>query len=65
MAALETYKELYKFTPPNWGKSFFLENNQAITEGLAAMSLNFFAIAPFHLRTPQMVRTASSRNSEF
>jgi multiple sugar transport system substrate-binding protein len=46
VAALETYKELYKFTPPNWGKSFFLENNQAITEGLAAMSMNYFAFFP-------------------
>jgi len=40
------YKELYKFTPPNWGKVFFLENNQAITEGLAAMSMNYFAFFP-------------------
>ena len=40
------YKELYKFTPPGWGKTFFLEDNQAITEGLAAMSMNFFAFFP-------------------
>ena len=40
------YKELYKFTPPGWGKAFFLEDNQAITEGLAAMSMNFFAFFP-------------------
>ncbi len=46
VAALESYKELYKFTPPNWGKVFFLENNQAITEGLAAMSMNYFAFFP-------------------
>jgi multiple sugar transport system substrate-binding protein len=46
VAALEMYKELYKFTPPNWGKVFFLENNQAITEGLAAMSMNYFAFFP-------------------
>ena len=46
VAALESYKELYKFTPPNWGKTFFLENNQAITEGLAAMSMNYFAFFP-------------------
>src|SRR2546428_3927166 len=39
--ALKFYKELYKFTPPGWGKVFFLEDNQAITEGLAAMSMNF------------------------
>lgn len=44
--ALKLYKELYKFTPPGWGKVFFLENNQAITEGLAAMSMNFFAFFP-------------------
>jgi len=43
---LEAYRELYKFTPPGWGKSFFLEDNQAITEDLAAMSMNFFAFFP-------------------
>jgi multiple sugar transport system substrate-binding protein len=43
---LKAYKELYKYTPPGWGKVFFLENNQAITEGLAAMSMNFFAFFP-------------------
>jgi multiple sugar transport system substrate-binding protein len=46
IAALETYAELYHFTPPNWGKVFFLEDNQAITEGLAAMSMNYFAFFP-------------------
>ncbi|MGH6921014.1 MAG: ABC transporter substrate-binding protein [Geminicoccaceae bacterium] len=46
IAALEAYRELYQFTPPNWGKTFFLENNQAITEGLAAMSMNYFAFFP-------------------
>ena len=46
VAALEAYKELYKFTPPNWGQAFFLEDNQAITEGLAAMSMNYFAFFP-------------------
>ena len=44
--AVNMYKELYKFTPPGWGKVFFLEDNQAITEGLAAMSMNFFAFFP-------------------
>jgi multiple sugar transport system substrate-binding protein len=44
--ALKYYKELYKFTPPGWGKVFFMEDNQAITEGLAAMSMNFFAFFP-------------------
>ena len=46
VAALEMYRELYQFTPPNWGKTFFLEDNQAITEGLAAMSMNYFAFFP-------------------
>ncbi len=45
-AGLEMYKELYQFTPPGWGKTFFVEDNQAITEGLAAMSMNFFAFFP-------------------
>ena len=44
--ALEVYKELYSFTPPGWAKTFFVENNQAITEGLAAMSMNYFAFFP-------------------
>ena len=46
VAALEAYKELYSFTPPGWAKTFFVENNQAITEGLAAMSMNYFAFFP-------------------
>jgi len=46
VAALKMYKELYGFTPPNWGKVFFQEDNQAITEGLAAMSMNYFAFFP-------------------
>jgi multiple sugar transport system substrate-binding protein len=44
--ALEFYKELYKYTPPDWGNVFFQGNNQAITEGLAAMSMNYFAFFP-------------------
>jgi len=44
--ALEFYKELYQFTPPDWGNVFFQGNNQAITEGLAAMSMNYFAFFP-------------------
>lgn len=44
--ALEAYRELYGFTPPGWAKTFFVENNQAITEGLAAMSMNYFAFFP-------------------
>ncbi len=44
--SLEMYRDLYKFTPPNWAMTFFQEDNQAITEGLAAMSMNFFAFFP-------------------
>jgi multiple sugar transport system substrate-binding protein len=44
--SLEFYRELYKYTPPDWGNAFFQENNQAITEGLAAMSMNYFAFFP-------------------
>ncbi len=46
IAALDAYRELYKFTPPGWAKSFFVEDNQAITENLAAMSMNYFAFFP-------------------
>jgi multiple sugar transport system substrate-binding protein len=46
VAALENYKELYQYTPPGWAKTFFVENNQAITEGLVAMSMNYFAFFP-------------------
>ncbi len=46
VAALENYKKLYSFTPPGWAKTFFVENNQAITENLAAMSMNYFAFFP-------------------
>ncbi len=46
IAALDAYRELYGFTPPGWSKTFFVENNQAITEGLAAMSMNYFAFFP-------------------
>jgi len=45
-AGLDMYKQLYKFTPPGWGKTFFVEDNQAITQGLAAMSMNYFAFFP-------------------
>ncbi|MFO1144787.1 MAG: extracellular solute-binding protein [Amaricoccus sp.] len=44
--ALQLYHDLYKFTPPNWGQSFFLEDNQAFTEGLVAMTMNYFAFFP-------------------
>lgn len=44
--ALEMYNQLFKFTPPNWGDAFFVEDNQAMTSGLVAMSMNFFAFYP-------------------
>jgi len=44
--ALKFYRTLYGYTPPDWGKTFFQEANQAMTEGLAAMSMNFFAFFP-------------------
>jgi multiple sugar transport system substrate-binding protein len=44
--ALEAYKELYKFTPPNWSNAFFQENNQALTEGLVPITMNYFAFLP-------------------
>jgi multiple sugar transport system substrate-binding protein len=44
--ALEAYRKLYTFTPPNWSQAFFIENNQAFTEGLVAMNMNYFAFFP-------------------
>ena len=44
--ALEAYRKLYTFTPPNWTQAFFQENNQALIEGLVAMSMNYFAFFP-------------------
>ena len=58
IAALDAYKELYKFTPPGWAKTFFVENNQAITENLAAMSMNYFAFFP------ALVNEASNPNAK-
>jgi multiple sugar transport system substrate-binding protein len=46
IAAAENYRKLFGFTPPGWTNAFFVENNQAITEGLAAMSMNYFAFLP-------------------
>jgi multiple sugar transport system substrate-binding protein len=46
VAALEAYRKLYTFTPPNWSQAFFVENNQAFTEGLVAMTMNYFAFFP-------------------
>ncbi len=58
VAALDAYRELYKFTPPGWAKTFFTEDNQAITENLAAMSMNFFAFFP------ALVNEASNPNAK-
>ena len=55
--ALELYRELYTYTPPGWAKSFFVENNQAITENLAAISMNYFAFFP------ALVNEASNPNA--
>jgi multiple sugar transport system substrate-binding protein len=44
--ALEAYRKLYTFTPPNWSQAFFVENNQAFTEGLVALNMNYFAFFP-------------------
>jgi len=44
--ALKAYRKLYTFTPPNWTQAFFPENNQAFTEGLVAISMNYFAFFP-------------------
>jgi len=55
--SLEFYKELYKYTPPDWGNAFFPENNMAITEGLAAMSMNYYAFFPA-LINPEMNKYA-------
>ncbi len=58
VAALEMYKELYSFTPPGWAKTFFVEDNQAITENLAAMSMNYFAFFP------SLINEASNPNAK-
>jgi multiple sugar transport system substrate-binding protein len=60
IAALEAYKKLYSYTPPGWSKSFFVENNQAITENLAAMSMNYFAFFPALLNPATNPNAAST-----
>ena len=60
VAALENYKKLYSFTPPGWAKTFFVENNQAITENLAAMSMNYFAFFPALLNESTNPNAAST-----
>jgi multiple sugar transport system substrate-binding protein len=58
IAALDAYKELYRFTPPGWTNATFTNDNQAITENLAAMSMNFFAFFP------SLINEASNRNAK-
>lgn len=58
VAALDAYKKLYSFTPPGWAKTFFVEDNQAITENLAAMSMNYFAFFP------ALINEASNPNAK-
>jgi multiple sugar transport system substrate-binding protein len=58
VAALENYRKLFGFTPPGWTNAFFVENNQAITENLAAMSMNYFAFFP------SLINEASNPNAK-
>ena len=44
--ALEFYKGLYKYCPPDWENAFFMENNKAFSDGSVAMAMNFFAFFP-------------------
>jgi len=55
--SLEFYKELYGFCPPDWGNMFFMQNNQAMAEGLVAMSMNYYAFFPA-LVNPEMSKYA-------
>jgi multiple sugar transport system substrate-binding protein len=57
VAALDAYRELYRFTPPGWSAANFTDDNQAITENLAAMSMNFFAFFP------SLINEASNPNA--
>lgn len=43
---LAFYKELYKFTPPDWGNRSYTAGNQAFAEGLVAINNEFFSFAP-------------------
>ena len=58
VAALDAYREPYTYAPPGWAKTFFVENNQAITENLAAMSMYYFAFFP------ALVNEASNPNAK-
>lgn len=44
--AVAFYKELYSFTPPDWGNRSYTACNQAFAEGLVALSAEFFSFAP-------------------
>jgi multiple sugar transport system substrate-binding protein len=57
VASIEFYRKLYMTTPPDWGNAFFADNNMAITEGLAAMSMNYYAFFPA-LVNPEMSKFA-------
>jgi multiple sugar transport system substrate-binding protein len=57
--ALQFYKELYSYCPPDWGNVFFMQNNQAMAEGLVAMTMNYFAFLPA-LVNPEMSKFADS-----
>jgi multiple sugar transport system substrate-binding protein len=46
VAALELYGELYQFAPPGTDDAFFQEMNDALTNGQAAMIMNYFAFFP-------------------
>lgn len=41
--AVEFYRELYGYSPPGWGSAYAMEDNQAMTEGMVAMSMNWFS----------------------
>jgi multiple sugar transport system substrate-binding protein len=58
-AGLQLYRDLYRFTPPDWGKTFFQEANQAVSESLVAMSMNYFAFFPA-LANPAMNKQAAN-----
>ena len=45
-------------TPPGWSNANFAEENQAITENLAAMSMDYFAFFP------SLINEATNRNAK-
>ena len=44
--ALEFYKELYSYCPPDWGNTWYQQANQGLTEGMVVMTQNFYAFLP-------------------